>query len=186
MSMYTHTLVKDGYFILISVQFSHSVMSNSLRPHGLQDTRLPCPSSTPGACSNSCPLIQWCYPTILSSVTPFSSCPQSFPASGSFLMSWLFTSDGQNIVASENISNSNEYSGLISFRIGWFDLLAVQGTLENLLQHHSVKSSILQGSAVFMVLLSHLYMTTGKTTALTISLPAKWCLCFLIRWLGWS
>ena len=80
-----------------SVQFSHSVMSDSLRPHGLQDTRLPCPSQTPGACSNSCPLSQWCRPTISSSVDPFSSRLQSFPESGSFPMSQFFTSGGQGI-----------------------------------------------------------------------------------------
>ena len=74
-----------------SVQFSLSVVSDSLRPHGLQHTRLPCPSPTPGACSNSCPLSRWCHPTISSSVVPFSSCPQSFPASGSFPMSQFFT-----------------------------------------------------------------------------------------------
>ena len=80
-----------------SVQFSHSVMSDSLRPHTLQHARLPCPSPTPGACSNSHPLSQWCHPTISSSVGPVSSCLQSFPASGSFPMSWFFTSGGQSI-----------------------------------------------------------------------------------------
>ena len=78
-----------------SVQFSHSVVSNSLQPHGLQHARLPCPSSTPGACSNSCPSSQWCHPIIWSSNTLFSSCLQSFPASGSFPMSPFFTSGGQ-------------------------------------------------------------------------------------------
>ena len=77
--------------------FSHSAMSNSLWPHGLQHSRLPCPSPTPGACSNLCPLCQWCHPTISSSVTPFSSCLLSFPASGAFLMSWLFSSRGESI-----------------------------------------------------------------------------------------
>ena len=80
-----------------SVQFSHSVVSNSLWRHGLQHARLPCPSSTPGACSNSCSSSWWCHPTISSSVVPFSSCPQSFPASGSYPMSWLFPSGGQTI-----------------------------------------------------------------------------------------
>ena len=84
-------------------QFSRSVMFNSLRPHGLQYARLPCPSPPPGACSNSCPLSWWCYPTISSSVTPFSSCLQSFPASGSFPTSQLFTSDGQSIGASVSV-----------------------------------------------------------------------------------
>ena len=89
---------------LSSVQFSHLVMSDSLRPHGLQHTRLPCPSTTPGACSNSCPLSQWCHPTISSSVVPFFSRLQSFPASGSFPMSQLFTAGGQSIGASTSES----------------------------------------------------------------------------------
>ena len=128
---------------------------------------LPCPLPTPRVCSNSCPLSQWCHPTISSSVIPFSSCLQSFPASGSFLMSQLFASGGQRTGASISvISPSNEYSGLISFRNDWFDLLAVQWTLKSLLQHHSSTVSILQRSAFFMVQLSHPYMTTGKTTAL--------------------
>ena len=113
-----------------------SVMSNSSWPHGLQHAMPPCPSPTPRACSNSCPLNWWCHPTISSSVAPFSSCRQSFPTSGSFQMSQLFASGGQSIGASavnelEGISPSNEYSGLISFRIDWFDLLAVQGTLKS-------------------------------------------------------
>ena len=83
------------YFI--HIQFSHSVMSDSLRPHELQHARPPCPSPTPGAYPNSCPLNRWCHPTILSSVIPFSSCPQSFPASGSFQMSQCLTSGGQSI-----------------------------------------------------------------------------------------
>ena len=111
-------------------------MSNSLRPHGLQHARHPCPSPTPRACSHSCPLSQWCHPTISSSATHFSFCLQSFPASGSFAMSLLFASGGQSIGVF-SISPSNEYSGLISFRIDWFDLLAVQGTLKSFLQHHS-------------------------------------------------
>ena len=90
------------YFIVI--QFSHSVMSNSLQPHGLQHTRLPCPSLTPRTCSNSCPLSQWCHPTFSSSVVPFSSCLLSFPASGAFPMSQLFISGGQSIAASASAS----------------------------------------------------------------------------------
>ena len=80
-----------------SVQFSHSVVSDSLQPHGLQHTRPACPSPTPGVYPNSRPLNQWCQPTVSSSVVPFSSCPQSFPASGSFQMSQLFASHGQSI-----------------------------------------------------------------------------------------
>ena len=138
-------------------------------PHGLQHTRLPCLSSAARTCSNSCLLSQWCHPTISSSVIPFSSCLQSFPKSGSFLMTHLFTSGGQSWSFSFtfSFSPSNEYSGLISFRIDWLDLLAVQGTLKSLLQHHSSKVSVLQRSAFFMVQLSHPYMTTGKTIALT-------------------
>ena len=105
---------------------------------------------------------------ISSSVVPFSSCPQSFPASGSFPMSQLFTSGGQkNWSFSFSISPSNEYSLLISLRIDWLDLLAVQGTLKSLLQYHSSKVSILQCSAFFIVQLSHPYMTTGKTIVLS-------------------
>ena len=119
----------------IVLLFSHPVISNSLRPHGLQHAGLPCPSPTPRAYSNSCPLSRWCHPTLSSSVVPFSSHLQSFPASGSVLhirwpKYWSF---------SFSISSSNEYSGLISFRIDWLDLLAVQGTLKSLLQHHSSK-----------------------------------------------
>ena len=88
----------------VSVQFSSSVVSNSVRPHGLLYVRLPCPSPTPRACSNSCPLSQWCYPTISSSVVPFSSCLQSCSASVSFPKSHFFTSDGQSIGASASAS----------------------------------------------------------------------------------
>ena len=105
-----------------------------LQPHGLQHARLSCPSPSPGACSDSCPLSQWCHPTISSSVIPFSSCPQSFSASGSFPMSQLFASGGQSIGVSPSASvlPMNEHSGLISFRMDWLDLLAVPGTLKNL------------------------------------------------------
>ena len=150
-----------------SVQFSCSVMSDSLRPHGLQHTRPPCPSPTPRVHPNSCALSMWCHPTISSSVVPFSAHLQSFPASGSSQMSQLFTSGGQCWSFSFNIRPPNEYSVLISFRMGWLGLLAAQGTLKNLLQHHSSKASILWHSAFFIVQLSHPYMTTGKTIALT-------------------
>ena len=146
-----------------SVQFSHSVMSDSLRPHGLQHARPPCPSSTPGVYPNSCPLSWQCHLTISSSVIPFSSCPQSFPASASFQMSQLFASGSQSGSFSFNISPSNEHPGLISFRMDWLDLLAVQGTLKSLLQHHSSKASILRHSAFFTVQHSHPYMTTKKS-----------------------
>ena len=151
-----------------SVQFSRSVVSDSLLPHELQHARPPCPSLTPGAYSDSCPLSQWCHPTISSSIVPFFSRHQSFLASGPFQMSKFFPSGGQSIWSfSFSISPSNEYSGLISFRTDWLDLLAVQGTLKSLLQHHSSKASILRHSAFFTVQLSHPYMTTGKAIALT-------------------
>ena len=135
-------------------------------PVWLQHARLPCCSPSPRVCSNSYPLSQWCHPTISSSVVPFSSCLQSSPASGSFLMSQLFFSRWPKNW-SFSISPSNEYSGLISFWIDWFDLLAVQETLRSLLQHHSSKASIIWCSAFSVDQLSHPYMTTGKTIALT-------------------
>ena len=159
-------------------------MSDSLWSHGLQHARNPCPSSTHGVSSNSCPLSQWCHPTISGKTTcpspspgvhsdscpsspwyhpaisffvvPFSSHLQSFPASGSFQMSQFSTSGGQSIGSfSFSISPSSEHSGLISSRMDWLDLLAVQGTLKSLLQHHSSKASILQCSAFFTVQLLH-------------------------------
>ena len=130
-------------------------MADSLWPHGLQHTRPPCPSPTPRVYPNSCPLSRWCHPTISSSVIPFSSCPQSFPA-------WVFSNESTLWSFSFNISPSNEHSGLISFRMDWLDLLAVQRTLKSLLQHHSLNVSILRRSAFFMVQLSHLYVTTEK------------------------
>ena len=132
-----------------------------------QHTRLPWPSLSPVVHSDSCPLIQWCHPTISSSVVPFSSCPQSLPASGSFQMSQLFASGGQSIGVSASMSVLPMNTQDISFRVDWLDLLAVQGTLRSLLQHHSSKASILWYSAFFTVQLSHPYMTTGKTIVLT-------------------
>ena len=147
-----------------SLLFSHSVMSDSLQPHGLQHARLPCPLPSPGAGSNSCPLSQWCHPTISSSVVSISSCLQYFPASGTFprVGSWHLVAKVLELQF-QQISPSNKYSGLISFRLDWFDLLAAQGTLKGLLQHYSSKALILQCSAFFTVQLSHPYMTTGKT-----------------------
>ena len=141
-------------------------MSDSLWPHGLQHASPPCPSPTTGVYPNSCPFSQWWHPTISSSVIPFSSCFQSFPASGSFQMTQFFTSGGKRGFIFSN-NPSNEYSGLISFQMDWLDLLAVQGTLKSLLQHNSSKASVLWCSAFFMVQLSHPYVTTGKTIALT-------------------
>ena len=146
--------------LVSSVQFSRSVVSYSLRPHELQHTRPPCPSPTPGVHSNSCPSSRWCHPAISSSIIPFSSCPQSLPASQSFPMSQLFAC--MDVSFSFSGIPSKEHPGPISFRMRWLDLLAVQRTLKSLLQHHTSKASVLQRSAVFTVQLSHPYMTTGK------------------------
>ena len=125
-----------------SVQFSHSVVSDSLRPHESQHARLPCPSPTPGVHSDSHPSSQWCHPAISSSVVPFSSCPHSLPASESFPVSQIFLWGGQSTGVSALASflpkntqdwSPLEWTGWISFRIDWLDLLAVQGTLKSLL-----------------------------------------------------
>ena len=154
-----------------SVQFGCSVLSDSLWPHESQHARPPCLSPTPGVHLNSRPSSWWCHPAFSSSVIPFSSCPQSLPASESFPMSQLFAWGGQtwpNMRSfSFSITPSKEHPGLISFRMDYLDLHAVQGTLKSLLQQHSSKASILRRSAFFTVQLSHPYTTTGKTIALT-------------------
>ena len=145
-----------------SVQFSHSVVSNSLRPHESQHTRPPCPSPTLEVHPSPFPLCWWCHPTISSSVIPFS-CPHSFPASGSFPVSQLFTWGSQSTGVSASASVL-EYSGLISFRMNWLDLPAVQETLKSLLQHLCWKASVLQHSAILMVQLSSIHdYCTGST-----------------------
>ena len=148
------------------VQFSRSVLSNSLWPHGLQHARPPCPSLTPRVYSNSCPLSQWCHLTISSSVILLPPsiflCIRAFSNKSVLCIRWP-----KYWSFSFSISPSNEHPGLISFRMDWLDFLAVQGTLKSLLQYHSSKASILQRPAFFIVQLSHPYMTTGKTIALT-------------------
>ena len=152
------------------VLFSCSVISDSLQPHGLQHAGLRCPSPSPRACSNSCPLSRWCHPTILFILChPLLLCPSVLSSIRVFsnesvlhirwLKYWSF---------SFSISPSNENSGLIFFRMDWLDLLAVQGTLESVLQHHSSKASILQRSAFFMVQLSHAYIIIETPIPLTI------------------
>ena len=144
-----------------SVQFSHSVMSDSLQPHEQQHARPPCPSPTPRVHPNPCPLCQRCHPTISSSESPSPpalnlSQIRVFSNEPALHIRWP---KYQNF--SFNISLSNEHSGLI-FRMDWLDLLAVQGTLKSLFQHHGLKASILLCSALFIVQLSHPYMTPGK------------------------
>ena len=161
--------------------FSHSVMSDSLQPHELQHIRLPCPSLSPGVCSKSSPfswswhsnhLILCCplflLPSIFLSIRIFSS---ELALHIRWPKYWSF---------SFNISPSNEYLGLISFRMDWLDLLTVQGIFKSLLQYHGSKALILWHSAFFIVQLSRPYVTTGKTIAwLYTPLLAKWCICFL-------
>ena len=144
---------------------NNKFMSDSLPPHGLQHARLPYPALSHRVCSESCPLSRWCHPTISSSVPPLllpsiSPSIRVFSNESALRIRWPK-------YWSLSISPSNEYSGLISFRIDRLDLLAVQGTLKSLLQHHSSRASILWHSAFFTVQLSHPYMTTGKTIALT-------------------
>ena len=147
-------------------------MSDSLWPHGLQHTRLPCPSPTPGVCSGSCPSSQWCHPTISSSVVPFSSCLQSFPESGSFPRSQFFQSSGQSIgvSASATVLPMNIQDWFPLELTGWISLqskrLSRVFCSTTVIQKHRIVSA--QCSVVFMVQLhSHLY-TTGKTIALTM------------------
>ena len=147
LSCFTHvTNHKNRHILKIIlgsiVQFSHSVISNSLRPHEPQHARLPCPSPTPRVYPNSCPLSGWWHSTISSSVVPFSSHLQSFPASGSFQWVGSCIRWPKYWSFSFSISPSIEHPGLTSFCMDWLDLLAVQGTLKSLLQHHSSKASI--------------------------------------------
>ena len=185
---HTHTHTHLNIYIYDSVQFSHSVVSNSLRPHESPHARPPCPSPAPKVYSNSCLSSRWCHPAISSSVVPFSSCPQIPPSirifsnESTLCMRWP-----KYWSFSFSISPSNELPGLISFRMDWLDLLAVQGTLKSLLQHHSSKAAILWCSTFIIVQLSHPYMTTGKTIALTRrTFVGKVMSLFLICCLGWS
>ena len=155
--------------LTLSVQFSHSVMSDLLQCHGLQHIRPPCPSPTPGVYSNSCPLSH----SVMPSNHLILCCPLLLPPS---IFPGIRVLSNESVLHirqpkywsfSFSISPCSEYSGLISFRMDWLDLLIVQGTVKSLLQHHCSKASVLQCSAFFIVQLSHQYMTTGKTIALT-------------------
>ena len=143
--------------MVVLLLFSHSFVSNHLQLHGLQHAGIPCPSPSPRVCLTSCTLSWRCHPTISSSGSAFSSCPQSSSIRDFYSELALCIRCPKYWSFSFNISSSNEYSGLISFRIDWFDLFAVQGILKSLLQHYSSKGSILRHSVFFMVQLSHLY-----------------------------
>ena len=152
-----------------SVQFSRSVMSDSLQPHEMQHARLPCPSPSLEVCPSSCPLHWWYYPAISSSDIFFSFCLQSFPASETFPMSQLFESDDQNTWVSASASVlPTRIQGWFPSRLTSLSSLLVQGTLRSLLQDHSLKTSILRCTTFFMVQLSQPQVTTWKTIALTI------------------
>ena len=167
--MLLNSQIKKKFFLIASVQFS-SVMSDSLRPHGLLHARLPCLSPTPGACSpNSCISRRWCHPTISTSVIPFYSCHQSSLHEG--LLQGVSSSYQMAKVLELQFQHQSFqwiFSTDFLLKSVWFDLLSVQGTLKNLLQHNSSKASVVWHSAFFMVQFSHPYMTTGKTIALTL------------------
>ena len=159
---------------LSSVQFSCSVVPNTLWPHGLQHARFPCPVPTPRACSNSYPLNQWCHQTTSSCVVPFSSCLQSFPASVFFSNeSVLCTRWPKCWSFSFSISPSKEYSGLISFKIDWFDF-AIQGILKNLFQHHSSKALLLQCSVFFIYIYIYIHIYICCLIAKSDSFGTPW------------
>ena len=164
-------------------QFSRSVVSDSLWPHELQHARPPCLSPTPRVYSNSCPLSRWCHPTISSS-RPLLLLPSVFPSIRVFSSESVLRIRWPKYRSfSFSISPSSEYSGLISFRMYWSDLLAVQGTLKSLLQHHSSKASILWHSAFFIVQISHPYI--GKVMSLLFNMLSRLVLTFLpgSKWL---
>ena len=161
-------------------------MSDSLGPHRLQHSRLPCPSPSPRVYSNSCPSSRWCHPTISSSVCPLLLLPSFFPSIT------VFTNESALHIRRPkywnfSIGPSNKYLGLISFRIDWFHLLAVQETLMSLLQHHSVKHRFF-GSQPSLWSHSHNCTWLLEKPKLWVygSLPAKWYLCFLIYYPGLS
>ena len=158
-------------------------MSKSLWPHKLQHARLPCPSLSSGVLLKLMSIESAMPSNHLILCCPLLFLPSIFPSIRGFSNKSVLCIRWP-VYWSFSISPSTEYSGLISFRIDWFHLFAVQGTLKGLLQHHNLRASIIWCSAFFMVQLLHPYMTTGKTIALTIW--SKWCHCFLICCLGLS
>ena len=181
------------YFIYIKIVlfFSCSVVSNPLKPHGLQHTRLPCPSLSSRVCSNSCPLNQWCHPTISSSVIPFSSCLQSFPTSGSFPMSWLLTSGGQSTGASAPVLPMNIQGW---FPLGLTDLISLLSKgFSRVFSRTTVQKHQFFGSQPSLWSNSHIHTWLVETTALTIwafvskvmSLLPPFPLLFVMKWWDW-
>ena len=190
-----------GFFLLTSIYkiqldwhfpkwFLSSVqlfsVSNSLQPHGLQHTSLPYSSPTPRACSNSCPSSRWCHPTISPSVILFSSCLQSFPASGSFLMSQLFVWDGQSIGASASVLSMNIQDW---FPLGLPGLISLQSKgLSRVFSNTTVQKHRFFSAQASLWSSSHMHTRLLEKPQLWLDRPlsAKWCLCFLICCLGWS
>ena len=183
--------ILSSLFYWLFLLFGHSVMSNSLRPHGQQHARLPSPSPSPGACSNSCPLSQWCHPTISSSVIPFPSCLQSFPASGSFLMSQLFTSGGQSIGASASASvlpmNIQDWfplglTGLISLQCKGFSRVFFNTTAE---KHpfFGAQLSLWSNSHIHTTgkTIDLIIQTFGKVMSLLFNMLSRFVIAFLLR-----
>ena len=170
--MHTHSLSLSSQYPgyqFSQYQFSHSVVSNSLRPHELQHARPPCPSPTPGVHPNPCMSMELVMPSShLILCHPLLLLPSIFPSFSVFSNELALSIRWPKYWSfSFNISPSNEHPGLISFRMDWLDLLAVQGTLKSLLQHHSSKASILCCSVFFVVQVTHAYMPIEKTIALT-------------------
>ena len=173
---------------MVPVQFSHSVVFDSLWPHEPQHARPPCPSPTPGVHPNPCPSTRWCHPTISSSVVPFSACTLSFPASGSFPMSQLFPSGGQSIGVSASTSflpvNTQDWSPL-----GWTGWISLQSKglsrvfSNTTVQKHQFFSAQLSSQSNFHI---HTWPLEILQPWLDGPLLAKWCLCFWICYLGWS
>ena len=172
----------------MSVQFSHTVVSDSLQPPGLQLARPPCPSPTPRACSDSCPLSRWCHPTISSSVIPFSSCLQSFPASGSFPVSQFFQSGGQSIGASGSASvltmNIQDW-----FPLRWTGWISLQSKgLSRVFSNTTVQKHQFLSAQLSLWSSSQIHTWLLKSRSFDEKRPlsAKKCLSFLICCLGWS
>ena len=160
-------------------------MSDSFWPRGLQHSRVPCPSPTTGACSNLCPLSQWCHPTISSTVIPFSSHLQSFPASASFPISQFFALGGQSIAVSASaLVLPMNIQDWFPSGIDWFDHLAVQGTLKSLLQHHNSKASVLRCS-VYYHFLNCFGLVFVSHFLLLCFLPREVPLVFLVKLVWW-